>query len=64
MMLWLQGFSEWHNKYIKEITWFFIGMFFVTMLADARKGDYVWMVIDAVIILVNYFTWANETKKS
>jgi len=63
-MFWLHGFTEWHNKHIREISWFFIGLFFVSLITDIRRGDTLWVVIDTLIIFLNYWTWSKETKKS
>lgn len=62
-MLWLQGFTEWHEKNIREISWFFIGFFFICFLRDFGRGDYVWAIVDAIFIVINYFTWKRNANK-
>lgn len=63
MGLWLHGFTEWHNKYFREIAWFFIGFFFVSLLTDLRTGSYVWALIDVVLIVTNYLSWKRDANQ-
>lgn len=63
MGLWLQGFAEWHEKNIKEITWFFIGFFVVCFIADVRKAAYTWAIVDLLLIALNYWSWKRDANK-
>jgi hypothetical protein len=47
-------FRNWYVKHQDAITWFIIGFLTQTMLYNFSHGDWLWGLITAAIICLNY----------
>jgi hypothetical protein len=50
----LNKIYQWLVKYDFEISWFFIGFFVAEFFQDFGRGNWVGVIFDIVIIVLNY----------
>lgn len=50
----MQNFKNWYVRNQDAITWFIIGWLAFGMLDNLIKQQYIWVVVQAVLIWVNY----------
>jgi hypothetical protein len=50
----LNKIYQWLVKYDFEISWFFIGYFTSEFFQDFARGNWVGVILDIVIIVLNY----------
>lgn len=49
----MNAFRLWYTKYYVEITWFIIGWLGLAALYDFSRGDWIGLLIDLALIVVN-----------
>jgi len=50
----MNSFRDWYVRNQDAITWFIIGFLAFGMLLNLAEGDYVWALVDAGLIWLNY----------
>lgn len=50
----IQKFRNWYVRNQDAITWFLIGWLTLAMIDNIVKQEYIWAVVQAVLIWVNY----------
>lgn len=50
----MSGFKNWYIRNQDAITWFLIGWLSMGLLDNLITGQYIWAVISAALIWVNY----------
>lgn len=50
----------WFNRYNTEITWAIIGWLAFATIDSIIRGSWVWAVVDAFLIFINYKLWKNR----
>ena len=47
-------FRNWYVRNQDAITWFLIGLLFMSCIDNLSRGSYGWAAFDAIIVYVNY----------
>jgi hypothetical protein len=55
----MNKFQIWYTKYYNEITWFIIGVCFMSCLDNLAIHNYGGAAIDAFFVVVNYKLWGR-----
>lgn len=50
----MDQFKNWYVRNQDAITWFIIGWLTLGMISNITQQEYVWAVVQAVLIWVNY----------
>ena len=50
----MNEFKNWYVRNQDAITWFIIGWLALAGINSLARGDYIWAVIDVVLIYTNY----------
>lgn len=50
----MNAFRDWYIRNQDAITWFVIGLLTSAFVEHAAKGQYLWALLDAVLIYINY----------
>ncbi len=50
----MNSFRDWYVRNQDAITWFIIGFLAFGMLLNLAEGDYVWALVSAGLIWLNY----------
>jgi hypothetical protein len=53
----MNKFQIWYTKYNSEITWFIIGVCWMSCINNLALGHYNGAAIDAFFAVVNYMFW-------
>jgi hypothetical protein len=53
---------NWYHTYYNEITWFIIGWLSLDLLHDFAYGNWIGMLIDAILIVINYAFYRNNRR--
>lgn len=55
----MDKFINWYNTYYNEISWFIIGWLSLDLLHDFGQRNWLGMLIDAILIFINYSFYRN-----
>lgn len=55
----MNKFQIWYTKYYNEITWFIIGVCFMSCLDNLAIHNYSGAAIDAFFVVINYKLWGR-----
>ena len=50
----MNAFRDWYIRNQDAITWFVIGLLTSAFVEHLVKGQYIWALVDAVLIYINY----------
>ena len=50
----MNSIQQWYLHNVTEITWFIIGWLSLDLLHDLGQGNYIGVLIDAALIVLNY----------
>lgn len=50
----MNKFRDWYVRNQDAITWFIIGWLTLSIIENINRQEYVWAVVQAVLIWVNY----------
>ena len=50
----MNKFRDWYISNYDAITWFIIGWLSFSLLDNLLRGQYLWALVDAAIIYINY----------
>ena len=53
----MNKFRAWYFRNYTEITWFIIGWLALNTVQDFVRGDWLGVIINIVLILINYSFW-------
>ena len=51
---------DWFNRYNSEITWAIIGWLAFACLDSIVRGNWIWALVDAGLIFINYKLWKGN----
>jgi hypothetical protein len=50
----MNKFRDWYVRNQDAITWFIIGFLTLSIIENVSRQEYVWAVVQAVLIWINY----------
>jgi hypothetical protein len=50
----MNKFRDWYMRNQAAITWFIIGFLTLSIIENVSRQEYVWAVVQAVLIWINY----------
>ena len=56
----MDNFVRWYQEYWNEITWWVIGWLTFAVVDNIIREQWIWAVVNTVLIFVNYFMWKNK----